>query len=149
MKLIPLERVQNMICLLPQDEHDFMFSELMELETIDPISTIDEMIEDLLGKWGSIPEIAKNTHQMEVLQALKSRLYPLTQKWAMTDFIIFILDKINQFFCSHQKRWQTSQEIKRKARAYWDTLTCSAFTMVTTEIHCNKCGKKWFKNTFE
>lgn len=50
MKLIPLERVQNMICLLPQDEHDFMFSELMELETIDPISTIDEMIEDLLGK---------------------------------------------------------------------------------------------------
>ena len=74
MKLIPLERVQNMICLLPQDEHDFMFSELMELETIDTISTIDEMIEDLLGKWGSIPEIAKNTHQMEVLQALKSRL---------------------------------------------------------------------------
>ena len=50
MKLIPLERVQNMICLLPQDEHDFMFSELMELETIDTISTIDEMIEDLLGK---------------------------------------------------------------------------------------------------
>lgn len=46
-KYIPLERIQNMIRLLPQSEHDFMYQELMNLPTIDPIATIDEMIEDV------------------------------------------------------------------------------------------------------
>ena len=79
MKLIPLEEVIKVLNRLDYYfdsdwAYKHMESILHSLPTIDPIATIDEMIEDLLGKWGSIPEIAKNTHQVEVLQALKSRL---------------------------------------------------------------------------
>lgn len=79
MKLIPF----NAIIKIMQSEIDRLrwsstleniVERFNEIPSIDPIATIDEMIEDLLGKWGSIPEIAKNTHQVEVLQALKSRL---------------------------------------------------------------------------
>lgn len=90
MKLIPLEEVikilQPHVEHSPQGEHNlWLFSwvtiaihSIKEIPTIDPIATIDEMIEEILpisSFWTS----SSNWSKIDALQELKYRLL-LTQK---------------------------------------------------------------------
>lgn len=61
----------------------------------------------------------------------------------MINIMIYdILDKIIQYFCKHDKKWQSEQEISR-SKSWTKTFTCSYKYNIEYEVHCFRCWKKW------